>query len=89
MKATGIVRKLDELGRITLPMELRRTMDIKEADPLQIFVNDDQIVLKKYISDAPKCALCGAVEDLHAVDGGYVCRKHALSVTDMVMENGL
>lgn len=48
MKSTGIVRKLDELGRITLPIELRRTLEIGERDPLEIFVEDDRIILQKY-----------------------------------------
>ena len=48
MKSTGIVRRLDELGRITLPIELRRNFDVKERDPLEIFVDDDKIILKKY-----------------------------------------
>jgi transcriptional pleiotropic regulator of transition state genes len=47
MKSTGIVRKLDELGRITLPIELRRNLDVNERDPLEIFVDDDKIILKK------------------------------------------
>lgn len=49
MKSTGIVRKIDELGRIVLPIEMRRTLDIAERDPLEIFVEDSQIILKKYI----------------------------------------
>ena len=48
MKSTGIVRKVDELGRIVLPIELRRTLDIAERDSLEIFVSDETIVLKKY-----------------------------------------
>ena len=53
MKSTGIVRRLDELGRITLPIELRRNFDVNERDPLEIFVDDDKIILKKYnISNA-------------------------------------
>lgn len=48
MKSTGIVRKLDELGRITLPIELRRTLGVEERDPLEIFVDEDKIVLTKY-----------------------------------------
>lgn len=89
MKATGIVRRVDDLGRVVIPKELRRTYDIKEGDPLEIFVDDDQLVLKKYVGDEPRCAFCGTFEDVHAVDGGYVCQRHALSVTDMVMEKGL
>lgn len=48
MKSTGIVRKLDELGRITLPIELRRTLGVSERDPLEIFVEEDRIILQKY-----------------------------------------
>lgn len=48
MKNTGIVRKLDELGRITLPKELRRTLEVSDRDPLEIFVEEDRIILKKY-----------------------------------------
>ena len=48
MKATGIVRKVDELGRIVLPIELRRTLNIEIKDPIEIFVDEDYILLKKY-----------------------------------------
>ena len=48
MKSTGIVRKLDELGRITLPIELRRTLGVGERDPLEIFVDQEKIILQKY-----------------------------------------
>ena len=49
MKSTGIVRRLDELGRITLPIELRRNFDVNERDPLEIFVDDDKIIFKRNI----------------------------------------
>ncbi|MFT8872294.1 MAG: AbrB/MazE/SpoVT family DNA-binding domain-containing protein [Sporolactobacillus sp.] len=49
MKSTGIVRKVDELGRVVIPIELRRTMGIKEGDPLEIFTEDDRIIFKKYV----------------------------------------
>ena len=48
MKSTGIVRRLDELGRITLPIELRRTLGVNDRDPLEIYVDEDKIVLTKY-----------------------------------------
>lgn len=48
MKATGIVRRLDDLGRVVIPKEIRRTMRIREGDPLEIFLRDDGIVFKKY-----------------------------------------
>ncbi|SCG82686.1 Transition state regulatory protein abrB [Proteiniborus sp. DW1] len=70
MKATGIVRKVDNLGRVVLPMELRRTLDIKENDPLEIFVEDDQIILKKY---APACIFCGEAKDVKNFKGKNVC----------------
>ena len=54
MKATGIVRKVDELGRIVLPIELRRTLDIDIKDPVEIYVDGDFVMLKKY---APQCTL--------------------------------
>lgn len=56
MKSTGIVRKIDELGRIVLPIEIRNTLDIKPKDSIEIFVDDDKIVLKKY---QPSCIFCG------------------------------
>ena len=72
MKNTGIVRKVDELGRVVLPMELRRTMDIKENDPLEIFVDGEQIVLKKYI---PSCIFCGEAKDVISFNGKKICMK--------------
>lgn len=56
MKATGIVRKVDELGRIVLPIEVRRMMDISEKDPIEIFVDGESILLRKHY---PVCVFCG------------------------------
>ncbi|MCG8482598.1 MAG: AbrB/MazE/SpoVT family DNA-binding domain-containing protein, partial [Clostridia bacterium] len=56
MKATGIVRKVDELGRVVLPIELRRNLNIEIKDPLEIYVDGEMIILKKY---APACIFCG------------------------------
>jgi transcriptional pleiotropic regulator of transition state genes len=61
MKSTGIVRKLDELGRITLPIEIRRNFDIKEKDALEIYVDNEQIILKKY---QPADIFTGNMDDL-------------------------
>ena len=72
MKATGIVRKVDELGRIVLPVELRRTLNIEVRDPIEIFVNEDTILLKKY---APACIICGENDDLVEYRGKKICRK--------------
>ncbi|BFH12306.1 AbrB family transcriptional regulator [Paenibacillus dendritiformis] len=59
MKATGIVRNLDSLGRVVIPMELRRTMGIGEQEPMEIYTDGDRIVLKRYFSG---CSLCGSTE---------------------------
>lgn len=72
MKATGIVRKVDELGRIVLPIELRRTLDIEIKDPLEIFVNDDCIILKKY---TPACIFCGSAKDVRRIKEKNICSE--------------
>ena len=70
MKATGIVRKVDELGRIVLPIELRRTLGIAEKDPLEIYVSGDTIVLKKYQN---ACIFCDGTHDVHNFKGKNIC----------------
>ncbi|MER1987505.1 MAG: AbrB/MazE/SpoVT family DNA-binding domain-containing protein [Solibacillus sp.] len=60
MKSTGIVRKVDELGRIVIPMELRRTLEINEKDPVEIFVDGEEIILRKFISNAA-CIVTGEI----------------------------
>lgn len=77
MKSTGIVRKLDELGRITLPIELRRNLDVNERDPLEIFVDDDKIILKKY---DPSDIFTGDMEDLVEYRGKKVSKKSILEL---------
>ena len=70
MKSTGIVRKLDELGRVVLPMELRRTLNINEKDPLEIYVDGNLILLKKY---EPACIFCGEANDIISHKGKNIC----------------
>ena len=70
MKSTGIVRKVDELGRIVLPIELRRTLDIAEKDALEIFVDGDNIILHKY---HPSCIFCDSTKHLITYQGKNVC----------------
>ncbi len=70
MKSTGIVRKVDELGRIVLPVELRRTLDIAEKDSLEIYVDDDRIILKKY---EPTCIFCASSKDVISFKGKNIC----------------
>ena len=70
MKSTGIVRKVDELGRIVLPIELRRTLDISVKDSLEIYVDGTSIVLKKY---QPSCVFCDDASDVINFKGKNVC----------------
>ena len=72
MKSTGIVRKVDELGRIVIPMELRRNLDIAEKDALEIYVDGEQIILKKY---EPACIFCGDARDVINYKGKNICQK--------------
>lgn len=70
MKSTGIVRKVDELGRIVLPIELRRTLDIAEKDSMEIYIEGDTIILKKY---QPACIFCDNARDIITYRGKNVC----------------
>lgn len=70
MKSTGIVRKVDELGRVVIPIELRRTLQINEKDPLEIYVDGEKIILKKY---EPTCIFCGNAENLHRYREKNIC----------------
>lgn len=71
MKSTGIVRKIDELGRIVLPKEIRKIFDLKEKDPVEIYTEDDRIVLMKY---HPACIFCGDADNVIFFGGKRVCR---------------
>lgn len=72
MKSTGIVRKVDELGRIVLPIELRRTLDIAEKDSLEIYMDGSAIILKKY---QPACVFCDDTQDVVLFHGRNICAK--------------
>ena len=71
MKATGIVRPLDKLGRIVLPKELRTVFDIDNEDSVEIYVEDDKIILKKY---TPSCFFCHST-DVVEYKGKHICKK--------------
>ena len=70
MKSTGIVRKVDELGRIVLPIELRRTLDIAEKDSMEIYIEGDAIILRNY---QPACIFCDSAKDIVSYRGKNVC----------------
>jgi len=72
MKATGIVRKVDELGRVVIPIELRRTLGIDLKDPLEIYVEGESIIFKKY---EPACIFCGDARNNKNFKGKNVCEK--------------
>lgn len=72
MKSLGIVRKMDELGRVVLPIELRRTLDINEKDSLEIFVEEDKVILRKY---RPNCIFCGEAKEISNYKGKNICKE--------------
>ena len=72
MKSTGIVRKIDDLGRMVIPKELRETMDINKKDPMEIFVDNNTIILKKY---EPGCLFCGDVENTIQFKDKVICKS--------------
>ncbi len=71
MKSTGIVRELDSLGRVVLPMEMRKTMNIDKNTPLEIYVEGDNIILHKY---EPSCLFCGSSDELISYQDRKVCK---------------
>ncbi len=72
MKSTGIVRKIDELGRIVLPKELRNTLKIDRRDPMEIYVEDDSIIIRKY---EPACMFCGSASDVVTYLDKKICKE--------------
>lgn len=72
MKSTGIVRKIDELGRIVIPMELRKTLNIDIKDPLEIFVDEDRVILTKY---EPSCIFCNSNKNMHTFNNKNICQE--------------
>lgn len=72
MKSTGVVRKVDELGRIVLPIEIRNVLDIKRGDAIEIFTDNDKIVLQKY---QPSCIFCNNAENIVYFQNKRVCSE--------------
>ncbi len=84
MKSTGIVRKVDELGRVVIPIELRNKFNIAVKDPIEIYVDGSSIVLKKY---EPNCIFCGSTKDLIEYKDKLVCAKCAENLNDAKENN--
>ena len=72
MKSTGIVRRVDELGRVVIPIEIRNQFNIVEKDPIEIYVEGSSIVLKKF---EPNCIFCGNTENLYNFNDRLICEN--------------
>ena len=83
MKATGVVRRVDELGRVVLPCELRRVLAINDRDPLEVFVDGEKIILKKY---EPACTFTGSTDDLLIFHGRKVSKQ---AISEMAQLAGI
>ena len=71
MKSTGIVRKIDEMGRVVIPMEIRKTLEINDGDPLEIFIDNENIIFHKY---QPSCVFCGNCDDIEYYASKRICK---------------
>ena len=77
MKATGIIRRVDELGRVVIPIEIRNQFNIIEKDPIEIYVEGGTIVLKKF---EPNCIFCGNTKNLVAFNDKLICEECAKKI---------
>ena len=83
MKSTGIIRRVDELGRVVIPIELRNQFNIVEKDPIEIYVDGSSIILKKF---EPNCIFCGNTKDLVQYKDKLICPKCAKQISDLKPE---
>lgn len=83
MKSTGIIRKVDELGRVVIPIELRNKFEINEKDPIEIYVDGSSIILKKY---EPNCIFCGSSKKLAHYKDKLICNKCAAKIRELPEE---
>ena len=72
MKSTGVVRRIDDLGRIVLPIEIRKNLNIGNRDAVEIFIDEDKVILKKY---EPACIFCDNADDVILYRNKLVCRE--------------
>ena len=80
MKSTGIIRKVDELGRVVIPIEIRNQFNIAEKDPIEIYVDGSSIVLKKY---EPNCIFCGSTENLISYNDKLICEDCSKKISKL------
>lgn len=83
MKSTGIVRKLDELGRVVIPKEIRNKLDVEEKDPIEIYLDGTSIILRKFETG---CIFCNNSKDLVSFKDKLVCKKCLSKITDLNSE---
>lgn len=83
MKSTGIIRRVDELGRVVLPIELRNKFQITEKDPMEIYVDGSSIILKKF---EPNCIFCGSSKKLTEYQGKLICEKCSEQISKLKAE---
>ena len=83
MKSTGIIRKVDELGRVVIPIEIRNKFDIAEKDPIEIYVDGSSIILKKH---EPNCIFCGNTKNLTTYKDKLICSKCSQHIADINKE---
>ncbi|MEG2003502.1 MAG: AbrB/MazE/SpoVT family DNA-binding domain-containing protein [Clostridia bacterium] len=81
MKSTGIVRKLDSFGRLVLPAETRKSLDINEKDPVEFFIDGDKMVIRKY---NPACMFCGESEETLLFEGKLICKSCIKKIADLI-----
>ena len=84
MKSTGIIRRMDELGRVVIPIEIRNQFNIAEKDPMEIYVDGSSIVLKKF---EPNCVFCGNTKNLLTYKDKLICDKCSKKIGDLKQEN--
>lgn len=80
MKSTGIIRRVDELGRVVIPIEIRNKFDISEKDPIEIYVDGSSIVLRKV---EPNCIFCGNSKNLNSYKDKLICTKCAQKISEL------
>jgi transcriptional pleiotropic regulator of transition state genes len=80
IKSTGIIRKVDELGRVVIPMELRNKLNIVEKDPIEILVDGSSIILRKYV---PNCIFCGSSKNLIEYNNKLICNKCTEKINEL------
>lgn len=84
MKATGIIRRVDELGRVVIPIEIRNQFNIVEKDTIEIYVDDSSIILKKY---EPNCIFCGNINNLVEYKNKLVCKSCSNKLNSLQQKN--